>query len=140
SKAERRAKILRHILKRALSMEMRMKRTLLALLLALTFHAASLLSQGAAPTSTAGFSADRLARIDRMLQQYVDDNRIAGIVALVLRDGKPVYERAVGWSDKEANRKMTPDTIFRIASQTKAITSAAILSLMEEGKIGLNDP
>ena len=84
--------------------------------------------------------AERLARIDRWLQQYVDENRIAGAVALVLRDGKPVYERAVGWSDKEAGRRMTTDTIFRIASQTKALTSVAILALVEEGKIGLNDP
>jgi CubicO group peptidase (beta-lactamase class C family) len=86
------------------------------------------------------FSPERLARIDRALQQYVDDNRIAGAVALVLRDGQPVYERAVGWSDKEAGRRMAIDTVFRIASQTKAITSVAILSLVEEGKIGLNDP
>ena len=86
------------------------------------------------------FSQDRLARIDSALQQYVDENRIAGAVALVLRDGRPVYERAVGWSDKEAGRRMTTDTIFRIASQTKAITSTAILALMEEGKIGLDDP
>jgi CubicO group peptidase (beta-lactamase class C family) len=83
---------------------------------------------------------DRVARIDRALQQYVDDNRVAGAVALVLQDGKPVYERAVGWADKEAGRKMVPDTIFRIASQTKAFTSTVVLSLMEEGKIGLNDP
>ncbi len=69
----------------------------------------------------------------------MDDNRIAGAVALVLRDGKPVYE-AFGWADKEANRKMTTDVIFRIASQSKAITSAAILALVEEGKVGINDP
>jgi len=61
-------------------------------------------------------------------------------VALVLRDGQPVYEHAVGWSDKEAGRKMTTDTIFRIASQSKAITSVAVLSLVEEGKIGIGDP
>ena len=66
------------------------------------------------------FSAERLARIDRVLQQYVDEGRIGGIVALVLRDGKSVYERAIGWSDKEAGRRMATDTIFRIASQTKA--------------------
>jgi len=83
---------------------------------------------------------DRVARIDRALQQYVDENRVAGAVALVLQDGKPVYERAIGWADKEASRKMVPDTIFRIASQTKAFTSTVILSLMEEGKIGLADP
>ena len=83
---------------------------------------------------------DRLARLDRVLQQYTDQNRIAGAVALVLRDGKPVYEKAVGWADKEAGRHMTPDTIFRIASQTKAFTSTAVLALVEEGRIGLNEP
>lgn len=92
---------------------------------------------GAAPLV---FAADRLARIDRLLQQYVDENRIGGAVALVLRDGQPVYERAVGWSDKEAGRRMATNSVFRIASQTKAITSVAILSLVEEGKIGLTDP
>jgi CubicO group peptidase (beta-lactamase class C family) len=85
-------------------------------------------------------SGDRVLRINRLLQEYVEEGRIAGAVALVLSDGRPVYERAVGWSDKEAGRRMTPDTIFRIASQTKAVTSVAVLSLMEEGKIGLTDP
>jgi CubicO group peptidase (beta-lactamase class C family) len=86
------------------------------------------------------FSAARLARVDRMLQQYVDDGRMGGAVALVLRDGQPVYERAVGWSDKEAGRKMTTDTLFRIASQTKALTSTAVLMLLEEGKLSLSEP
>jgi CubicO group peptidase (beta-lactamase class C family) len=89
---------------------------------------------------TLALSAERLARVDHLVKEYVDQNKIAGAVALVLRDGKPVYERAVGWSDKEAGRKMTTNTIFRIASQTKAITSTAILALMEEGKIGLKEP
>lgn len=84
--------------------------------------------------------ADRVARIDRALQGYADRNEIAGAVALVMRDGKVYYEKAVGWADKEAGRRMTPDAIFRIASQSKAITSAAVLILVEEGKIGLNDP
>jgi len=87
-----------------------------------------------------GFSTERLGRIDRVFQQFVDDGRLPGAVVLVLREGKPVYERAFGWRDKEAGRKMTPDTIFRIASQTKALTSVAILSLVEEGKIALGDP
>src|SRR6185436_10067345 len=82
-----------------------------------------------APRPPSTFSVERAARLDGVLQQYVDDNRVAGAVALVLQDGQPVYERAVGWSDREAGRRMAPDTIFRIASQTKAITSAAILSL-----------
>jgi CubicO group peptidase (beta-lactamase class C family) len=90
--------------------------------------------------ATPGFAPERLARIDRGLQQYVDEGRLAGAVVLVLRDGQTVYERAVGWSDKEAGRRMTTDTIFRIASQSKAITSTAVLALVEEGKIGLSDP
>jgi CubicO group peptidase (beta-lactamase class C family) len=89
---------------------------------------------------SSGFSAERLTRLDRLLQQYVDDNRVAGIVALVLRDGRPAYERAFGWADKESGRRMTTDTIFRIASQSKALTSVAALSLMEEGKLALNTP
>jgi CubicO group peptidase (beta-lactamase class C family) len=93
-----------------------------------------------AVASKALLPAERVERIDKALQRYVDENRVAGAVALVLRDGQPVYERAVGWSDKEAGRRMTTDTIFRIASQTKAITSTAILSLVEEGKLTLNDP
>ena len=98
-------------------------------------------AQRAAPAgSDAGVASDRLARIDKVLQQYVDDNRVPGAVGLVLRDGRPIYERAVGWSDKESSRKMTTDTIFRIASQSKALTSVAILILMEEGALTLNTP
>jgi len=95
---------------------------------------------GAPRATRAGFSVERLKRVDAVLEQYVQENKLAGVVALVLRHGQPVYERAVGWADKETNRKMTIETIFRIASQTKAITSAAILILVEEGKIALNDP
>src|SRR5215470_4652779 len=86
------------------------------------------------------YSQERLSRIDALLQKYVDDRKVSGAVALVLQDGKPVYEKAFGWSDKEAGRRMTTDTIFRIASQTKAITSAAVLSLVEEGSLGINEP
>lgn len=95
---------------------------------------------GAAASTHAGLLPDRAARIDRLLQQYVDDGRIAGIAALVLRHGRPVYERAVGWADKEAGRPMTMDTLFRIASQTKAVTSVAVLMLVEEGRVALGDP
>src|SRR4029078_9316874 len=101
---------------------------------------ASMLLASVAVSADQTISIERLKRVDRLLGQYVDEARIGGAVALVLQDGKPVYERAFGWNDKEAGRKMTTDTIFRIASQTKALTSVAILSLMEEGKIGLNDP
>jgi CubicO group peptidase (beta-lactamase class C family) len=87
-----------------------------------------------------GFSAERLARVDRLLQQSVDSNRIGGAVALVLRDGQVAYQKSVGWIDREAHRPMTADAIFRIASQSKAITSTAVLVLVEEGRIALSDP
>src|SRR5690349_4471085 len=87
-----------------------------------------------------GFSVERLQRVDAYLQQQVDSSRIAGAVGLVLRDGKVLYERAVGWADKESGRRMTTDAMFRIASQTKALTSIAIMILFEEGKIALDDP
>ena len=95
-----------------------------------------------AAAATAGLapSPERLKRIDHLLQRYVDQKKIAGAVALVLRDGKPVYERAFGWADKEAGHRMTTDTLFRIASQTKAFTSTAVLTLVEEGKIGIDEP
>jgi len=92
-----------------------------------------------ADTLRNGFSVERLQRVDQLLDGFVGDGRVAGIVALVLRDGRPVYEKAVGWADKEAGRKMAMDTEFRIASQSKALTSVAILQLMEEGKLTVND-
>lgn len=92
------------------------------------------------PRASLGLDHARLTRIDSALQRAVDRGEIGGAVALVLRDGQTVYERAVGWSDREANRRMTTDAIFRIASQTKALTSVAVMSLVEEGKIALDDP
>ena len=87
-----------------------------------------------------GFDAGRLTRIDSVLQRAVDRSEIGGAVALVMKDGQTVYEKAFGWADREANRRMTPDAIFRIASQTKALTSVAVMSLVEEGKLSLDDP
>jgi CubicO group peptidase (beta-lactamase class C family) len=120
-----------------------MSKRLLSLLLILTLCPALAFAQAKPQTNphvALTVDSSRLARLDGVLQEYVDKNQLAGIVALVLQDGKPVYERAFGWADKESNRKMTTDTIFRIASQTKAITSAAILILMEEGKLSVDDP
>lgn len=98
------------------------------------------LAQQRAPETHHGFSILRLARIDSLMQRAVNRGEIAGAVALVRQDGRTVYERAVGWSDKAASRPMRVDDIFRIASQTKALTSVGIMSLVEEGKLELNDP
>jgi CubicO group peptidase (beta-lactamase class C family) len=93
----------------------------------------------AQPARTSGVSAARLARIDSLLDGAVADSSITGAVALVLRDGRVMYERSVGWADKASNRRMRSDAIFRIASQTKALTSVAILSLVEQGRLTLDD-
>ncbi len=103
-------------------------------------HPALALAQQRAPATRLGFSVQRLARIDSMMQGAVNRGEIAGAVALVRRDGRTVYERAVGWSDKASSRPMRIDDIFRIASQTKALTSVGIMSLVEEGKLALGDP
>jgi CubicO group peptidase (beta-lactamase class C family) len=87
-----------------------------------------------------GFAIERLDRIRPMLQRYVDEDKIAGVVALVLRDGEVLHSSAVGWADKEAKKPMREDTLFRIASQTKALTSVAILQLMEQGKLSVVEP
>lgn len=87
----------------------------------------------------AGFAQVRLDRLASYLKQQVDDRRAAGIVAIVARHGKVVFDGAWGLADREANRPMTMATRFRIASQSKAITSVAAMMLIEEGKLGLND-
>jgi CubicO group peptidase (beta-lactamase class C family) len=86
------------------------------------------------------FSPERLQRIDKLVQQYIDSGWIKGANALIARNGKIVYYKAFGTADAEKNIPMKTDAIFRIASQTKAITSAAVMMLYEEGKFLLDDP
>jgi CubicO group peptidase (beta-lactamase class C family) len=90
--------------------------------------------------SRAGVSAERLARIDAMCEDAIRENRIPGVVALVARHGKIVYHKAFGLADHEAGRALKRDDIFRIASQSKAITSTAVMLLWEEGRFRLDDP
>jgi CubicO group peptidase (beta-lactamase class C family) len=97
------------------------------------------------PLSTAepqrvGVSPERLARIDRMCDEAVKSGSIPGVVALVARHGKIVYQKAFGMADSAAGRPLKPDDIFRIASQTKAITATAVMMLWEEGRFRLDDP
>jgi CubicO group peptidase (beta-lactamase class C family) len=87
-----------------------------------------------------GLSSERLARIARAIQQDVDDKRIAGGVSLVARHGKVVYLHAVGMADREAQKPMQTDSIFRMCSMTKPITAAAVMILYEEGRFQLSDP
>jgi CubicO group peptidase (beta-lactamase class C family) len=87
-----------------------------------------------------GISQERLRNLDQAMKTYVAESKLAGAVVMIHQDGREVFSEAYGWRDKEANDPMREDTIFRIASQTKALTSVAIMMLMEEGKLVLNDP
>lgn len=87
-----------------------------------------------------GISAERLSRIDAMCREAVKNDDLPGIVALVARNGKIVFHKAYGMADNTSSRKMKEDDIFRIASQSKAITSTAVMMLWEEGKFRLDDP
>ncbi|MBN1953204.1 MAG: beta-lactamase family protein [Bacteroidales bacterium] len=87
-----------------------------------------------------GMSSERLSRIDAMLTESVEKGEIPGAVALVARDGKIVYHKAFGMADNQEGRELKKDDIFRIASQTKAITTTAVMMLWEEGKFRLDDP
>lgn len=87
-----------------------------------------------------GMSDERLDRIDSMLQQAIDEDQIPGAVALVARNGKIVLHKAYGLADVRDSLPFQPDDIFRIASQTKAITATAVMMLWEEGRFQLDDP
>jgi CubicO group peptidase (beta-lactamase class C family) len=88
----------------------------------------------------AGFSRDGLARIDRFIQNEVDTNKIPGAVMLIRRNGQTAYFKSFGVREADTKVPMTPDTIFRIYSMSKPITTVAAMMLVEEGKLGLDDP
>ncbi len=90
--------------------------------------------------SSAGMSEERLSFIDDVLIESIEKNEIPGAIALVARKGKIVYYKAFGSADNGTKRDLKRDDIFRIASQTKAITSTAVMMLWEEGKFRLDDP
>lgn len=93
-----------------------------------------------APPETVGMSPERLNRIDAMCLEAVQSGNLPGIVALVARKGKVVFHKAYGMANIESGREMKTDDIFRIASQTKAITATAVMILWEDGKFQLDDP
>jgi len=87
-----------------------------------------------------GLSSARLARLTEVMQKYVDEGRLGGAVTLVARGGKVAYLQASGKLDPTSGAAMPTDAIFRIASQSKAVTSVAVMILFEEGKLLLGDP
>ena len=87
-----------------------------------------------------GLSSERLNRLSEALDGYVKDGRLSGGVALVARRGKVAYVEAFGQRDIEAKAPMREDSVFRIASQTKALVSVGVMMLQEEGRLLINDP
>jgi CubicO group peptidase (beta-lactamase class C family) len=87
-----------------------------------------------------GMSAERLERIDPIMQSYVDQRGFAGLSVVLARRGQTVFSAQYGQRDKEAGKPVTDDTIFRLYSMTKPVVSTALMMLFEEGRVRLIDP
>jgi CubicO group peptidase (beta-lactamase class C family) len=90
--------------------------------------------------STLGFDENRLERVGDVAHRYVDEGKLPGTSVLVARGGEVVYRDVYGMADVNRGRKLADDTIFRIFSMTKPITSIALLQLVEQGKVLLTNP
>lgn len=123
---------------------LRVRRTLTVALITAILSAlitpALVQAQAAATSNGVAFDAGRLARIDSTIDKLVADQRIPGAVVMLVRDGKVAYHKAFGVRDMGTKAPMQRDDIFRMASQTKAITSLAAMMLWEEGRFQLDDP
>ncbi len=122
---------------------MKIKIFLIALLASITLNSQSIQTRSefilASPVEEK-MSVMRLERIDGMIEEAISQKEIPGAVALIARNGKIVYHKAFGIADHSTGRTFRTDDIFRIASQTKAITATAVMLLWEEGKFQLDDP
>ena len=92
------------------------------------------------PPESVGFSSERLKRIDNHMQRQIDEGRTAGILTLLMRRGEVFHNERFGMQDLEAHRPISEETIFRIYSMTKPMTSIAAMMLYEEGLLLLEDP
>ena len=86
-----------------------------------------------------GMSSKKLANLYHLVDGYVQDGKMPGVICMVARDGKLIYRSLHGNMDDEAEKPMRPDTIFRIFSMTKPIASVALMQLYEEGRFQLDD-
>jgi CubicO group peptidase (beta-lactamase class C family) len=99
-----------------------------------------LLIASPAPARSAAADNTLSSRLDTVIDHAIAEKRIVGAVTIVAKDGKIIYHRAVGFADREAKSPMREDSIFRLASMTKTLTTVAALTLIQEGKMGLDDP
>ena len=124
-----------------------MRKRIFFLSMLMVCHHAGIFSQApvskvlteASPESV-GMSGERLKKIDWLVDEYVKNRWVAGATAIVVRNGKIVYYKGLGYDDIDKRSPMKRDAICRIASQTKAITSVATMMLYEDGKFLLDDP
>jgi CubicO group peptidase (beta-lactamase class C family) len=102
------------------------------------------LTMALVPTATkpeeVGFSSERLQRVHDAVQRHIDAKELSGVVTLVARKGRVAHFEAQGLMDIESKKPMPKDGIFRLASMSKPITGAAVMMLIEEGKVRLTDP
>jgi CubicO group peptidase (beta-lactamase class C family) len=89
---------------------------------------------------TAGTSAEKIAGMDSLLQSFVDQKKASSVVGFVAKDGKVVYKKAFGWKDVESRVPATVDDYYVMFSQTKAVTTVAFMTLVEEGLVAIDDP
>jgi len=115
-----------------------LKKALVVVLLALPLGAAS--SVPSAKPEDVGVSSERLQRITQMIQRRIAAGEMAGAVTIVARKGKIVHLDAQGVLDLESRKPVAKDSMFRVASMTKPVTGLAIMMMIEEGKVRLNDP
>lgn len=102
--------------------------------------AAAAAAGGGHGATAKGWSAERLARLDAAVQAEIDQGRLAGAVVQIHRDGRLVHQVVRGMADREHGKPMQADTMFRIASMSKAVTTVAAMMLYEEGRFLLRDP
>ena len=114
-----------------------MKNIALVMVAALAWQSTS--AEETVSPAAAGFAGDRLLRIDDAIVRDIENEKLSGAVALVARDGDIVYHKAFGHSDIADREPMSTNSIFRIASMTKAITSVGVMMLYERGHFQLND-
>ncbi len=119
---------------------MTLRKTALHVLLVTVLLTAHCVPPGESRAVESAFIPDRLLRLDGAIQRSIDDGEIPGAVVLIAHDGKTVHHKAFGYSDIERKAPMTIETIFRIASMTKAITSVGVMILYEQGHFLLSDP
>jgi D-alanyl-D-alanine-carboxypeptidase/D-alanyl-D-alanine-endopeptidase len=91
-----------------------------------------------APTSSGTSEATAFAEVDRIFADYALDSHSPGLVYGIVADGRLIYVRGLGVQDLESNRPVTPNTLFRIASMTKAFTALTVLTLRDHGKVQLD--